>query len=419
MRNSYLYKFIFSLLLICSISYPAFPRKTKTNVQIKNSESTTEKNPNAEVLEESEAEDKKVLAGEELLRKIEIENSLYRVKLEQQFAQQLAKARLEIELIKLEKEKILAEIELTQAKVAKDLEKVNTEILVSQQISQRLKLELETMKGLLDKKGIKDELDKYADIDDKVSYLDQPLQKDGSVIISDRRIDLNGVITPWKANYVIDTIHYLNNKNDKFPIFLVIENSPGGSALAGSRILQSMNKSKAPVHVVLKGFAASMSAIITTLAKKSYAYPNAEILHHQVSGFAGRLNVRESKEFSRLIEKCHTRFLGPVAKKMGISLDELDKKFYENAVGGNWLEYADDAKKVKWVDEIVSDIREVNLVKKPDPKDYTWKSYVEDYYRTGIIAQGDEYSDIVYLPKLGDNDFYYIYNPDNKYRLKE
>lgn len=448
MKISHLNRFIFSLILFFFISYQAFPKKNKAKIEVESSESISDKDSYEENLNESEIESKKAVTAEELLRKIEIENALYRAKLEQQLAKEFAEARLEIERLKLERERIalkyeieneearkshteairslkdqreriLAEVDLAQAKVANDMERFNAEILISQQTVQKLKIEMDTMKGLLDQKCMKDELDKYADIDINVSYLDQPLQKEGSLIISDRRIELNGVITPWKANYVTDTIQYFNNKNDRFPIFLVIENSPGGSALAGSRILEAMYKSKVPVYVVLKGFVASMSAIITTLAKRSYAYPNAEILHHQPSGFAGRLNVRESKEFVRLMEKCHKRLLGPVAKKMGITLDELDKKFYDNAMDGSWIEYADDAKKIKWVDEIVTDIREANLVKRPDPKDYTWKGYVEDYYRTGIIMQDDEYSDIVYLPKLGDNDFYYIYNPDNKYKLKE
>ncbi len=449
MRIFHLYKVIFSLFLFCCINYQVFSKKNKAKTGVKNAESIADMNLSEEIVDESDMESNSVLTSEELLRKIEIENALYRAKLEQQLAREFAEARLEIERLKLERErialkyeieneemrkshteeirslkdqreKILAELDLEQARLAKDMEKFNSEILLSQQNVQRLKLEMDTMKGLLDQRGLKDELDKYADIDVNASYLDQPLQKDGSLIISDRRIELNGVITPWKANYIIDTIHYLNNKNPRFPIFLVIGYSPGGSVLSGSRILEAMHKSKSPVYVVIKEFAASMSAIITTLAKKSYAYPNAEILHHQPSGLvAGWLNVRESKEFSRMIEKCHQRFLGPVAKKMGISLNELDKRFYDNAVGGNWVEYADDAKKIKWVDLIVTDIRDTNVIKKPDPRDYTWKNYIEDYYRTGIISQEDEYSDIVYLPKLAGDDFYYIYNPDNKYRLKD
>ena len=54
--------------------------------------------------------------------------------------------------------------------------------------------------------------------------------------------------------------------------------------------------SDAPVHVVVKSFAASMAAAITTLAKESYAYPNAVILHHQISSTVfGQLNLTEQR----------------------------------------------------------------------------------------------------------------------------
>ena len=103
------------------------------------------------------------------------------------------------------------------------------------------------------------------------------------MVISDRRIPLNGPITNETADYVTTRIHFFNNKDPKLPIFIVIDDSPGGSVMAGYRILKAMEGSDAPVHVVVKSFAASMAAAIATLAKHSYAYPNAVILHHQIS----------------------------------------------------------------------------------------------------------------------------------------
>ena len=54
--------------------------------------------------------------------------------------------------------------------------------------------------------------------------------------------------------------------------------------MAGYKILKAMEGSAAPVYVVVKSFAASMAANIATQSKKSFAYPNAIILHHQISG---------------------------------------------------------------------------------------------------------------------------------------
>ena len=74
-----------------------------------------------------------------------------------------------------------------------------------------------------------------------------------------------------------------------------IDRCPGGSVMEGYRIVKAMQASKAPIHVVVKSFAASMAAVITTLAVHSYAYPNAVILHHQMSTGANG-NMTQIKE---------------------------------------------------------------------------------------------------------------------------
>src|SRR5260221_13390772 len=106
----------------------------------------------------------------------------------------------------------------------------------------------------------------------------------GVLSISDRRIALNGVITSETANRVTERINYFNNQNREFPIFIVIDDSPGGSVAAGYKILKTMSGRHAPVYVVVKSFAASIAAGITTMATKSFAYPKPIILHHHLSG---------------------------------------------------------------------------------------------------------------------------------------
>lgn len=456
MRLVYFFKTTLFLLAVVLFSNKAYAasKNSKVHLEKKSSKNIEKKSTDSESNDSEGTDNSNIdsktgesLSNEELLRKIEVGNALYRAQLEQELAREFAEARLEIERLKLERERMMlkyeieneeyrkkhfeevrllkdqkeliqAEIELSQARMAKDVEAFNSENLIYQQAFSKMKMEIDLIKSTLDQKAVKAELRKFADISVNDLYFDQPLQKDGSLVISDRRIDLNGVITPWKANYVVDSIQYFNNKGSRYPIFIVIENSPGGCVLSGSRILEAMHKSKAPVYVVLKGFAASMAAIITTLAKKSFAYPNAQILHHQPSTVSGYLNVREVKELGRWLEKCNQRFLGPVAKKMKISLEDLDKKFYENAVHGDWFEYADDAKKIHWIDEIVTDIREGGIEKMPDPQNYTFKKYLEHYYSSGFLSEEEASGDTIYLPKLEGESFYYIYNPDNKYKLK-
>ncbi len=197
-----------------------------------------------------------------------------------------------------------------------------------------------------------------------IQYTNEPF-KDGVLTISDRRIALNGPIWMDTADYIAERIDYFNNQSHEFPIFIVIDRSPGGSVMAGYKILKAMNGSAAPVYVVVKSFAASMAAGITTLSKRSFAYPNAIILHHQIAGGIGG-DLTQARENLKEMEEWWKRLAAPVAAKMGISLDEFIKRMYQNRSTGDWLEFGDGARNVKWVDEIAETVREESYDKNPD-----------------------------------------------------
>ena len=251
-----------------------------------------------------------------------------------------------------------------------------------------------------------------------IQYTKEPL-KDGVLTISDRRIALNGPIWGDTADYVQERIDYFNNQSHEYPIFIVIDESPGGSVMAGYKILKAMDGSAAPVYVVVKSFAASMAANIATQSKKSFAYPNAIILHHQISGYGGG-NLTEQKENVKEMEEWWKRLAAPVAAKMGISLDEFIKRMYKNRSTGDWIEFGDSAGKLKWVDQIVDTIREDSYEKNPDAPSSLNDSSAPGYVNHQPMlpertdANGQRY---VLLPRLSPVDCYYLYNPDNYYRL--
>ena len=210
-------------------------------------------------------------------------------------------------------------------------------------------------------------------------------------------------------------IDFWNNRNRKLPIFIVIDDCPGGSVMAGYRILKAMEASDAPIHVVVKSFAASMAACITTLAEESYAYPNAVILHHQISSqiaFA-RLNLTQQKEFFQESNRWWERLAAPVAKKMGISTDEFIKKMYARSSSGDWSEFADEAKKLKWVNHIVDGILESSITMNPDADEK------EADKKTALVEEIDPDGKVfTYLPRLNPKDVYFLYNPDGYYRMR-
>lgn len=349
---------------------------------------------------------------------------------------ELAQKRAEITRLKLERE-LLSEQqqieELKQAaaekavlKAAQDLEQKmerDAAIAKNKATIATSELSLETTAFLrktslqeaeLEALKISQQRENFAD--SKPIYLEKPLTDDNTLIISDRRISFNGAVTSKKADHICDRIHYFNNKDKKMPIFIVIDSSPGGSVMAGYRILKAMEGSDAPIHVVVKSFAASMAASIATLAEESYAYPNAIILHHQISStyFFTTMNLTQQKESLENSKKWWEKLAAPIAKKMGITTDEFIKQMYSKNSDGDWMEFATEAHKIKWVNHIVHSIKETSAVINPD----TIKSEKakEEALEESIGKDGKP---CIYLPRLNPYDAYFLYNPDKYYRIRE
>lgn len=252
-------------------------------------------------------------------------------------------------------------------------------------------------------------------------YLKEPLV-DGTLVISDRRIAFNGPVTDQLAEFVCGRIAFFNNQSTEFPIFIVIDNSPGGSIAAGYQIQQAMASSKAPVYVVVKGFAASMAAVITTLAERSYCYPNTILLHHQASTAFNRSNMTVLKEQLAFVQRWFERLATPVAKKMGITLEEFIKQMYANDSTGDWQVFGDKAKELKWVDHVVARVEETSVLDvlparpaMPPPQVVPGRPSSQFGVELKVDAQGRSYYE---LPPLANPfDAYWMYDPQGVYRM--
>lgn len=310
-------------------------------------------------------------------------------------------AKAEMTIAELNREAEIARIR--SEKVASDLKSAQAE---SSMELLRLRTEIETIEA-------SEKREQYVDSDP--IYLKKPLRDDGIVVISDRRIPLNGVIKGETADYVTSRIDFWNNLDKELPIFIVIDDCPGGSVMAGYRILKAMEASEAPIHVVVKSFAASMAACITTLAEESYAYPNAVILHHQISSqiMFARLNLTQQKEFFQESERWWDRLAAPVAKKMGITTEAFIEKMYARSTSGDWSEFGDEAKKLKWVNHIVNGVVESAVTVNPDfggENGAKKEALAEEVDGDGKV--------FTYLPRLNPKDVYFLYNPDSYYRMR-
>ena len=260
----------------------------------------------------------------------------------------------------------------------------------------------------------------------KPKYLKDPLV-DGVLYISDRRIAFNGAVTEQLADYVCTRIAFYNNQSAEFPIFIVVDNSPGGSVAAGYQIQKAMAASKAPVYVVVKGFAASMTAVICTLAERSFCYPNTILLHHQAANVV-RGNMTVLKEQIDFTNQWFERLATPVAKKMGLSLQDFVKQMYANDSTGDWQAFGDKAKELKWVDNVVERIEETAVLDllpapvvptampstQPQPQPPTRTEI------SGITSRVDDKGRPYFeLPALANPfDAWWLYDPQGLYRAR-
>ena len=362
------------------------PEKLPTKVEVVDDEASLE-----------EMDEARMKAMREEKKRLELEQALER-------------QRQQRELSKLEAKRkaIMTRLQLDEAERKLELSRLQAETdrLTAERRAAEQKLALEQLKvkqavAKLEAENKLLEVKKKARqrVSQDITYKNKPFEK-GVLDITDRRIPLNGPITMSTADAITQKLHFFNNQSAEHPIFIVIDYSPGGSVMAGYRILKAMEASDAPVHVVVKSFAASMAAVITTRAPHSYAYPNAVILHHQISsGNGGNLTqqaerVKEAMEWSK-------RLLGPVHKKMGISHDAMIKKMYENDSDGDWKAFADEALQLKWVDHIVNDVREVGV-----------SSIDDDIMKRGPRADAAETRK---LPRLLPSDHWFLYDPDGYY----
>lgn len=378
--------------------------------------------------------------------RITAEIELHKAELDQKLADQklaLAKIQAEIEAIKtrFELEEIerkaaadpaLAEIKarserlMLEAAIAKnesDIEgyRMRQEENVIRQKTSALAIQMELQE--------KEEQARAYAVQKQPAYLKDPYI-DGKLVISDRRIPLNGVVSSKTADEITERINYFNNRDTEAPIFIVIDDCPGGSVMAGYKILKAMHGSDAPVFVVVKSFAASLAACLTTCAERSFAYPNAIIMHHQLAVISGG-NLTQHREMVSELEKWWVRLATPIAEKMGITLEEFIQRMYAESSTGDWNEFADDAQKLGWVDTIVEDIEETSLLRHPDsvqPKSSSTRTIttgspglgtdVAQDHHDLILGQDDRGRPVALLPRLNPLDAYWLYNPDGYYQLR-
>jgi len=149
----------------------------------------------------------------------------------------------------------------------------------------------------------------------------------------DQVIYLNTPIVDETVDLTLQAIEAASRGEDE--IYLVL-NSPGGSVLAGARLINFMKNSGVTIHTVCEGLCASMAAQIHQVGKTRYMTPGSVLMFHPASGgVQGTMEQMSSQlgAFSRLVDRMDME----VAKRSGIDY----KEFKARLESEYWLESQD------------------------------------------------------------------------------
>ena len=128
-------------------------------------------------------------------------------------------------------------------------------------------------------------------VDPMSAYRDYQRQRQmtlGDMLLENRIIFLQGVISDENANELVMKLLYLQSENRRKDIHFYI-NSPGGSVSATLAIYDTMQILSCPVATYCVGLAASGGAVLLAggAKDKRLALPHAKVMIHQPYGHVG------------------------------------------------------------------------------------------------------------------------------------
>lgn len=136
------------------------------------------------------------------------------------------------------------------------------------------------------------------------------------------------------------------------PIILYIS-SNGGSVPDGYELIDVIESSKTPVYTVVMGYAYSMGLLISLAGHRRFAMPNATFLMHDGSNFImdSGSKAQDQAEFNKRLNLRIRDYI--------LSHSKLSPEVYDANLRVEWFMFADEAKEIGFVDEIIG--RDVEL----------------------------------------------------------
>jgi ATP-dependent Clp protease, protease subunit len=147
----------------------------------------------------------------------------------------------------------------------------------------------------------------------------------GDLLLENRIIFLDGVISDGAANLVVMKLLFLQSENRHQDVHLYI-NSPGGSVTATMAIYDTMQFLECEIATYCVGLAASGAAILIAGGTKGkrYSLPHAKMMIHQPYGEVGG-QVSDIEIQAREILETRNRLNEILARHTGQPIERVSK----------------------------------------------------------------------------------------------
>lgn len=174
-------------------------------------------------------------------------------------------------------------------------------------------------------------------------------------LVPSSRIVTLGEITNESAGYVIENIYQINEEDElspdstRLPIKLIL-NSSGGDVYDGMGIIDTIEQSITPVHIIVQGHAQSMGFAIASVGHYRMAGKRATFMYHELSWETSYEKLQhyeqEVKESKRLWEL----YNNIIVTNTKITLSTLQQIQKERR---DWYLTAKEALKLGIIDKII------------------------------------------------------------------
>jgi len=169
-------------------------------------------------------------------------------------------------------------------------------------------------------------------------------------LTSDNTVSLSGPVTSESIGEVMYELSEISKKGEaKDPIYLVL-NTPGGSVMAGLKLVQYMNTLRRPVTAVAN-FAASMGFHILQHSNQRLVTPFATIMSHRASGgFEGDIPHQISNRLKHVIDLVNKMDEHVVSRTSG----KYNKDTYMELIRDEYYSVGSNAVSDGFADEVVT-----------------------------------------------------------------